>query len=81
MVFQIQEIFGNILLIRRDIEFLKVREDFNKKNIKSYGIMVIINIIKTYKNYGKKMFFIHRRGWGGGKIWMENSITFNVFFY
>ena len=27
------------------------------------------------------MFVFHRRGvWGGGKIWMENSITFNVFF-
>ena len=27
------------------------------------------------------MFFFHRRGvGGGGKIWMKNSITFNVFF-
>ena len=28
------------------------------------------------------MFFFHQRGvgGGGGKIWMENSITFNVFF-
>ena len=25
------------------------------------------------------MFFFHRRGVGGGKIRMENSITFNVF--
>ena len=31
------------------------------------------------KNMKKKCFFFHRRGVGGGKIWMENSITFNVF--
>ena len=31
------------------------------------------------KNWEKIMFFFHRRG-VGGKIWMENSITFNVFF-
>ena len=31
------------------------------------------------KNCEKLMFFFHRRG-VGGKIWMENSITFNVFF-
>ena len=30
----------------------------------------------------KKCIFFHRRGSGEwGKIWMENSITFNVFFY
>ena len=28
-----------------------------------------------------KCFFSIEGGWGGGKIWMENSITFNVFFY
>ena len=26
------------------------------------------------------MFFFIEGGWGWGKIWMENSITFNVFF-
>ena len=31
-------------------------------------------------NVEKKCVFFHRRGVGGGQIWMENSITFNVFF-
>ena len=31
------------------------------------------------KNCGKKMFFSIEGGCGGGKFWMENSITFDVF--
>jgi len=33
------------------------------------------------KNCGKQNVFSSIvGGWGGGKIWMENSITFNVFY-
>ena len=53
-----------------------IREGLNKKNIKSYGIFHT-GCVSIFRNFFRKKNFYRR---GGGKILMENSITFNVFF-
>ena len=67
-------------LIKSIARHYQLREGFNKKNIKSYGNFHQHFTLPPPPSMKKNQFVSTEGGWGGSKIWMENSITFNVFF-